>query len=410
MFNKEKFAQIIKNIKEMYNSQEEFSKKSDIGRTYLSQYMNMKLEEPPKPRILEKLANASNGTVTFKELMNICGYSEKTLESKVLSIYELLKKYHKYINNGKSDKTNNYEIEGFIEYFQEYLDLLNKSIDLDSNVPVILEDIFNFSTAIEDYMYIGGFILLYNQFILSLESEDLIVVNDYNFIDCFNIEDIYNNLNKLQNLELLSYCSKNISIKNKNKMGDFIEYIDSFSRCLSLAHLSEYSSNSLIDFFKKKAHNTSYEANDIQSKTDTANSLSPYNQSIYMCPVYGRIAAGDPNWAEECMEGKMPIDPELMNIINPEECYFLKVNGESMNKVIKNGAFALIRKTDWVENGEIAVVLVNGFDATLKKFTKQGDLVILEPMSNDPNYTTQVYNKDTEIKIIGKYIGKMEMN
>lgn len=132
--------------------------------------------------------------------------------------------------------------------------------------------------------------------------------------------------------------------------------------------------------------------------------------NYYMCPVYGRIAAGQPNWAEECMEGQIPIDPELMNIINPEECYFLKVNGESMNKVIKNGAFALIRKTDWIENGEIAVVLVNGFDATLKKFTKQGDLVILEPMSDDPNFTTQVYNKDTEIKIIGKYIGKMEMN
>lgn len=134
------------------------------------------------------------------------------------------------------------------------------------------------------------------------------------------------------------------------------------------------------------------------------------DNKIFMCPVYGRISAGEPNWAEECMEGKMPIDPELMNIINPEECYFLKVNGESMNKIIKNGAFALIRRTDWVENGEIAVVLVNGFDATLKKFTKQGDLIILEPMSDDPNFTTQVYNKDTEIKIIGKYIGKMEMN
>ena len=137
---------------------------------------------------------------------------------------------------------------------------------------------------------------------------------------------------------------------------------------------------------------------------------SKKNKHIYMCPVYGRIAAGEPNWAEECMEGKMPIDPELMNIINPEECYFLRVNGESMNKIIKNGAFALIRKTDWVENGEIAVVLVNGFDATLKKFTKQGDLVILEPMSTDPSFQTQVYNQNTEIKIIGKYIGKMEMN
>lgn len=133
------------------------------------------------------------------------------------------------------------------------------------------------------------------------------------------------------------------------------------------------------------------------------------SKTIYACPVYGRISAGIPNWAEECIEGRLPIDPNLMGIIDPEECYFLRVNGESMNKIIRNGAYALIRKTDWVENGEIAVVLVNGFDATLKKFTKNEDVVVLEPMSNDPTIQTQIYTKDTPIKIIGKYIGKFEM-
>lgn len=54
--------------------------------------------------------------------------------------------------------------------------------------------------------------------------------------------------------------------------------------------------------------------------------------------------------------------------------------------------------------------LLTGFEATLKKFSKQGDLVILEPMSDDPSFTTQVYNKETQIRIIGKYIGKFEMN
>ena len=142
-------------------------------------------------------------------------------------------------------------------------------------------------------------------------------------------------------------------------------------------------------------------------KIDSSPKNSP---KFYMCPVYGRIAAGQPNWAEECIEGRIPIDPVLMDIINPEECYFLKVNGESMNKVIRNGAYALIRKTDWVKNGEIAVVLVNGYDATLKKFTKQGNLVILEPMSDDPSFETQVYDKSTEIRVIGKYIGKFETN
>ena len=129
----------------------------------------------------------------------------------------------------------------------------------------------------------------------------------------------------------------------------------------------------------------------------------------YMCPVYGRISAGQPNWAEECIEGRIPIDTELMNIVNPEECFFLRVNGESMNKEIKNGGYALIRKTDLVKDGDIAVVLVNGYDATLKVFNRQGDFILLEPMSTDPVFKTQVYGKDTEIKIIGKYIGKMEM-
>lgn len=134
------------------------------------------------------------------------------------------------------------------------------------------------------------------------------------------------------------------------------------------------------------------------------------NRMYYMCPVYGQISAGQPNWVEECIEGRLPLDPNLMGIVNPEEHFFLRVNGESMNKIIKNGAFALIHKQDMVEDGEIAVVLVNGYDATLKKFTRQGNIIILEPESTDDSFKTQVYDKTTPIKILGKYVGKMEIN
>ena len=130
----------------------------------------------------------------------------------------------------------------------------------------------------------------------------------------------------------------------------------------------------------------------------------------YPIPLYGEISAGEPNWAEEDLEGYLPIAPELMGIINPQEYFFLRVHGESMNKIMRNGSFALIHKQDYVENGEIAVVLVNGNNATIKKFTKQDNIIVLEPESNDPEFKTQVYDKKTPIRILGKYVGKLEMN
>lgn len=148
----------------------------------------------------------------------------------------------------------------------------------------------------------------------------------------------------------------------------------------------------------------------ILGKSDIRNTSINNSKQFYMCPVYGKISAGVPNWAEECLEGYLPIDTNLMGIINPEECFFLLVNGESMNKVIRNGAYALIRKQDIVSDGEIAAVLVNGFEATLKRFSKQGDFIILEPMSTDETFKMQIYDKNTSIKILGKYIGKFEIN
>lgn len=327
MFNKLKFSQILNKINNTYDTMTEFSEKSGVNRTYLSQYINQKLDNPPSPKVLMKIATHSNGVTTYIELMDVCGYTDSRL----------------------------LELEGLKEIYYQVEDNFLKTL----SSMKLSED--------ESKIY-----------------QDLCAIVDIDSLNGLNENEIHQKLiTYFDNMDYLSNSSKE---KIEKKLSFFVQY------CLQTNNLKDKISSKSMNILK---------LNDKQIST---------HNNYYMCPVYGRIAAGEPNWAEECMEGKMPIDPELMNIINPEECYFLKVNGESMNKVIKNGAFALIRKTDWVENGEIAVVLVNGFDATLKKFTKQGDLVILEPMSNDPNFTTQVYNKDTEIKIIGKYIGKMEMN
>lgn len=150
--------------------------------------------------------------------------------------------------------------------------------------------------------------------------------------------------------------------------------------------------------------------------SDTRNNLNIIDHkdtanNMYMVPVYGDIAAGTPNWAVECLDGYLPVDPNLMNIINPEDVFFLKVNGESMNKIIQNGAYALIRKTDVVENGDIAVVSIDGYDATLKKITKTDTLLILTPESYFDTYEPLVIDLTKQNPIIlGKYIGKFEIN
>lgn len=328
MFDKKKFAQILKNINETYNSQRDFSKKSEINRTYLSQYMNIKLDDPPQPKTLMKLANASNGLTNYNELMRVCGYIHNNTDSHLLYSYKDLDNIEQeYIDAEKKLNAKEYSIHHSL--FQQLLKYLHDG-----------------HTTPKTF-------------------DPNILLDDLDFISSKSRKKLYDSLKT----EFIYFYEENKIINKLNK--------------------TEPHSNSQL----------------LSQKYDFS-----YNNKYYMCPVYGQISAGQPNWAEECIEGRLPIDPDLMGIVNPEEHFFLRVNGESMNKVIRNGAFALIHKQDMVEDGEIAVVLVNGYDATLKKFTRQGNIIILEPESTDDSFKTQVYDKTTPIKILGKYVGKMEIN
>lgn len=346
MFDKNKFAQILKNISGTYSSQRDFSKKSGINRTYLSQYINLKLDEPPKPSILQKLADSSHGIITYRELMNICGYIDSYISSDIrdllISLYEQQNQLEeKYKNRGK--KLTIEELRISQDLFPQILSCLHdkKMTPENFNPEKILEGI---------------------DFIPEKSRKKI-------------LKDLTDTFNYFYEKDFLRKEISTIKWENSNYYKDFIQ--------------------------KNENKFKSY-------KSDIAK-ISP-DISFYMCPVYGQISAGQPNWAEECIEGRLPIDPDLMGIVNPEEHFFLRVNGESMNNIVKNGAFALIHKQDMVEDGEIAVVLVNGYDATLKRFTKKGDVVVLEPDSNDPSFKTQIYDKTTPIKILGKYVGKMEIN
>lgn len=74
MFNKTKFSEVLISIVNKYDSISDFANSSKVGRSYLSKYINQKIDAPPSPKVLEKISNHSKALVTYKELMNICGY------------------------------------------------------------------------------------------------------------------------------------------------------------------------------------------------------------------------------------------------------------------------------------------------------------------------------------------------
>lgn len=106
MFNKEKFADVLYKIIDTYNSQREFASISDVNRTSLSKYMNKKIDKPPLPRMLEKIAEYSNGVISYPELLQICGYVPSNNESFSQSLEIQLTEFIYNINEPLLEKFN----------------------------------------------------------------------------------------------------------------------------------------------------------------------------------------------------------------------------------------------------------------------------------------------------------------
>ena len=120
-------------------------------------------------------------------------------------------------------------------------------------------------------------------------------------------------------------------------------------------------------------------------------------------PVVGKISAGLPILATENIEG-YEFAPSSQ-IKEGYTYFYLRVQGDSMNLKFSEGDIVLIQRQDTLENDEIGAILVDGNDATVKKYKFENGLVILEPMSTNPENTVQIYNpKKINIQIIGKVI------
>lgn len=123
-------------------------------------------------------------------------------------------------------------------------------------------------------------------------------------------------------------------------------------------------------------------------------------------PLFGRIAAGQP-LEMDAVDSTFGI-PQAVYDRYPK-AFLLTVEGDSMNRAIPNGSYALINPVDEVtHDGAPYAICVNGYDATIKRVHRLNNGFELIPDSIDPTYQTKTYNYNepgTEtITVIGEVV------
>ena len=130
------------------------------------------------------------------------------------------------------------------------------------------------------------------------------------------------------------------------------------------------------------------------------------NNDMVEVPLYGAIAAGTPIEMIP-VENSRPVPSEVRRRF--PSAFLLKVEGDSMNRILPNGCYALVDPCEAVEhNGAPYAVCVNGYDATIKRVNKLNNGFELAPDSNDPTYSKQVFNYNEPgtqtITVIGEVV------
>lgn len=131
---------------------------------------------------------------------------------------------------------------------------------------------------------------------------------------------------------------------------------------------------------------------------------SPQQSVGIRIPVLGRVAAGIPLEAIQNIDDWEEISPQMAK---SGEFFALRINGESMHPEIKNGDTVIVKKQSDIDSGDIAIVLINGNDATCKQIQKQQTGITLIGYNvgvYSPTFYTNEEIENLPIVILGKVV------
>ncbi|KAA2274714.1 XRE family transcriptional regulator [Staphylococcus haemolyticus] len=175
------------------------------------------------------------------------------------------------------------------------------------------------------------------------------------------------------------------------------------SRYLNLTR--EFPLNRSEDFAKALSISTEYLLGFDKSEQHEQPQLETL--PVKKIPVVSKVSAGLPIYSEENLIDYIYFATNKLN--SDKEEFGLKVSGDSMDKIFQDGDIVVVEKDSVVENGQLGVVMINGYNATVKRIRYNGDQIILIPESNNSSHYPQVYGKNDEVKIIGRVVASQKL-
>ena len=124
---------------------------------------------------------------------------------------------------------------------------------------------------------------------------------------------------------------------------------------------------------------------------------------VLRIPVLGDVAAGIPIEAVQDIVDYEEIDAAMAS---SGEYFGLRIKGSSMEPRMREGDVVIVRKQEYADTGDTAVILINGDSATVKKIKigPNGLSLISTNPSYDPMYYTAAEVESLPVRIIGRVV------